>query len=51
MEVLKLCLEPRYLTLLAVFIVISYLIGEVSGEHSSSSPADEDRDARGPDRR
>ena len=51
MEVLKSFLEPRYLTLLAVGIVISYLIGEISGEHSSSSPADQEEDSRGPDRR
>jgi hypothetical protein len=44
METLKMFLDPTFLTVLVGAIAISYLIGEVNGEHPSDSAADPEED-------
>jgi hypothetical protein len=47
METLKALLDPTFLTVLAAAVALSYLVGEVNGEHPSPSSADAEGEGRG----
>jgi len=50
METLKMLIEPQFLAVLAAAVALSYLVGEVHGEHPPESPSDPDGNAGGVDR-
>jgi hypothetical protein len=48
MDTLTRLLEPRLLDLMVVAIAISYLLGEIQGEHAAAGPTDRDGEAPPP---
>jgi hypothetical protein len=48
MDMLSALLDPRLLTLLVVAIAISYLVGEINGEHPAEGSTDSDANAAPP---